>query len=108
MELYNQWKHQSSKDRKKTEHKNDLFRVLLKNAREAKIEFQAANPKVDAMLQVTTGWDSDPLTRLGQTTQGVLQQIERNPMDTSTILSFFGDILSEDVTQETLYKYHQP
>jgi len=108
MELYSEWKNLSPEDRKRMEDKNQLLATLLGNARVRKLEFRAANPEIDAMLQVIGRHDTAPVSRLGQGVQGIMLQTERRPVDMATTLAFFGDILSEDVDLKKLYKYYQP
>jgi hypothetical protein len=108
MALYNTWKQQTPEDQEKTASKNRILQRVSANASLYKKRFRAQNPDIDAMLQVIGKYGSEPMTKSGRIVRNVLGQMEKQQPDVPTVLAFFGEILSEDVTRDKLYEYYQP
>ena len=103
--LYDEWKKQTPKDREITEKKDIRFFTLLNKIKlREKRKFFSENPNIESMLQIIGKYDTKPVSRQARLVDGIFRQHQRKPMPVNVWLSFFRDIVSNELSYEQLYK----
>ena len=103
--LYDEWKKQTPKDKEITEKKDIRFFTLLNKIKlREKRKFFSENPNIESMLQIIGKYDTKPVSRQARLVDGVFRQHQRKPMPVNVWLSFFRDIVSNELSYEQLYK----